>query len=839
MWEAIVYLERALLLNEEIYRWTALGRFHRYLSIESNALLATEKALDSSPTNLAALEERAAILANTGRFDEALEVINKRLELAANAWVDAVKAYVLLRKGEWKSIWYRDLRATCYRKLGETSLAEEDHRWIWSRYDPSNDNDQSYFAGAAYRLAMADPSQIDRGLMDRAIEINRKLLDDPAQDSFSVYCDLAAYSLASGDLAEGEKYFDEAIARAINRRQVDDLINFELKTLEESLPAWRHGAQAREVLDRVKEKIETRKIELEKPRSAEAELENEVAKLEAQGKNEGWAWVGAKAGLARLYVADARWEEAARTYQLLLQEELERFPEARAGLSNALNNIQLAGDQLLKEGKPAEAIERFEQVLGFSSETPAEEKKKETELLCRIAYARFDLKDLAAARANFTEALQLFRENGAGDPGEALGSVCRSLLGNAAQYWALDDEWKAFESTAQKDERLTGELAAARKSLSHFLDELYQLSPQSGKSFQMLPVVTPIAVEIENSLAPEDAENDWSLIKNDIPKMRERIQNDMGVSVPGVRIRTNETDLLYGSYIIMLDEVPLVLGYVRHEMRYCPESQATLEALGIPLSDLEESLHPMTGEQGCWVSADHWKLVIGHGLELWEEPLIFMLYHLEAVLRRNLADFLGVQEVEDFIENWKQTRRGSSLIKEALPDQASRIRLVWLLQALVKEGVPITYWEEILEEVKRVGLSSDDVSETLRAVRLRLKDYLPGNNLAAPRMFLPEEIEQSIERGVWREGGKTFLALTPEETQEILSEIRELIGSNSKKLILVTRSAELRPVIRRLVELEFPDLVVTSIEELLSQEELSEAPQGIEKEQTKGAENDA
>ena len=96
-WDAVRWLELALVLDpKDTYSWAYLGRFFRYLNLESNGELVSRRTVELDKDNLAALEERAAMLANRGQFDEASQVINRRRELEANAWADAVAAYILI-----------------------------------------------------------------------------------------------------------------------------------------------------------------------------------------------------------------------------------------------------------------------------------------------------------------------------------------------------------------------------------------------------------------------------------------------------------------------------------------------------------------------------------------------------------------------------------------------------------------------------------------------------------------------------------------------------------------------------------------------------------------------
>ena len=69
MWESAAFTERGLLLyDEEASSWACLGRYHRFLKNEANALLATEKAWKLAPENPLVQEERAAILADVEKL---------------------------------------------------------------------------------------------------------------------------------------------------------------------------------------------------------------------------------------------------------------------------------------------------------------------------------------------------------------------------------------------------------------------------------------------------------------------------------------------------------------------------------------------------------------------------------------------------------------------------------------------------------------------------------------------------------------------------------------------------------------------------------------------------
>jgi flagellar biosynthesis protein FlhA len=252
-----------------------------------------------------------------------------------------------------------------------------------------------------------------------------------------------------------------------------------------------------------------------------------------------------------------------------------------------------------------------------------------------------------------------------------------------------------------------------------------------------------------------------------------------------------------------------------------------VEALGVPAEELSEAADPVIGEPGCWAPLAHAGRLAKAGFPLWQDPLAFMVRQLEALLHNHLSRFLGVQETAALLESWSQEASGAALVRAAIPDAATRLRFGWLLQALLDEKAPITDWRAILQSVAATGLPDRDVSAPLQAVRLALREQLPGNRPGAIHLPLPPLVESSLESWIWRENGVSFLALPPEETQEALAALRELLAphEDSRNLALIVSSGELRLPLRRLIALEFPQVAVLSRDEVMAQtpEEVEDA----------------
>ena len=213
------------------------------------------------------------------------------------------------------------------------------------------------------------------------------------------------------------------------------------------------------------------------------------------------------------------------------------------------------------------------------------------------------------------------------------------------------------------------------------------------------------------------------------------------------------------------------------------------------------------------------------------DPLFFVTAHLEAVLRDNIAAFLGAQEVDELIAEWSSTEEDAALVESVVPDTSARLRLTSILRALLGERVPLTRWQDILEVVG--AHAEDDLLDVVRAVRLTLSDQLPGNDWAMRHVLVPERCEAGIASGA----GSPQDPVPAEAAHDLLTFVRGEVAERDHETALIVRNAELRATIRRLVRAEFPFLAVLAENELVAYHEAKEA--AAEALATEGASLDA
>ncbi len=338
---------------------------------------------------------------------------------------------------------------------------------------------------------------------------------------------------------------------------------------------------------------------------------------------------------------------------------------------------------------------------------------------------------------------------------------------------------------------------------------------QEGQSAQMMPVVTPIALEVAADLVPLVDDTGGSNFLNElIPMMRDGLFYELGVRYPGLRVRGNEGDLPPGSYIIMVNEIPLVMGTVDKTKCLVNDTPDRLRLLGI---EAEPAQNPANGNACGWISSEQRKLAEDAGLTTWDAPGYIVL-HLSAVLRKNAAEFVGIQETQNMLEQLEQAF--PALVKEVVPKAVSPFQLTDILRRLVEEEISIRDLRNILQALAEWGPVENDTVMLTEYVRAALKRYISHKYTRGQSTLivylLDPQIEETVRSSVQHTSSGSYLALEPEITQEILAAVRNEVGNlpPSAQQPVVLTTMEIRRYFRKLVELEFPHLAVLSYQEL-------------------------
>ena len=383
-----------------------------------------------------------------------------------------------------------------------------------------------------------------------------------------------------------------------------------------------------------------------------------------------------------------------------------------------------------------------------------------------------------------------------------IGTLAYVLMRSKARSPESADDMPANEIQAAGEETRHRQIEAAKK--------------QEGQAQQMLPVVTPIALEVAADLIPlvEDAGGGNKFLGEMVPMMRDGLFYERGVKFPGIRVRGNETDLPDGTYIIMINEVPIISGNLSLANVLVNDTVDRLTLLNITG---EEAINPANGSECAWIPEEYAGIAEQAGLTTWDAAG-YMVLHLSSILRKNASEFLGIQEVQNMLEQLEQAF--PALVKEVVPKAVSPFQLTDIMRRLVEEEISIRDLGSVLLALAEWGQVESDTVMLTEYVRNALKRYIShkytrgGNTLVV--YLLDPQIEETVRGSIQHTQSGSYLALEPEITQEILTSVRNEVGNlpppAQNPVILTTM--EIRRYFRKLVELEFPHLAVLSYQEL-------------------------
>jgi tetratricopeptide (TPR) repeat protein len=846
--KAVAWLECGLLLDpEDPYIWTNLGRFLSYLNFDSNAAAATGQALKLDRNSVPALEAHAFTLIYLGDFEGAEDAIYQKAQLDPSESPDYSKLWIFVLQRKYdlamklldpliekfpQGIDYLDLRASCRERSGhlDGARADWDHLLkVYGESKPPRPQPPDFaVCHAAYKL----------GHWLDAIDWFKQLRDVPIETEGRASLYLGLSEMAAGDWQDGPYHLSQGVRETEAAWVLAEFLEFDFhpfRVTGERLETDR--AILRELEVQVHRRIEDLS---QRPPNPIQELRNRLERLELSGRLDSLDAVVVRAILARQYAMTDRFYESGLFYRELLRHPAD-FPEASRGVTIALGHLS----------DSAAARLRAEQVCGALEDCllPGKRLALETgaaelipDFTAQIALARFMQGDRVDAHKGFATALDERRKADPTGGGRWLGELCSAALGNGLRYWALLDFWESAGLLAV-DEPLQHDLSSAGDALSGFLPAHVGLSLSKGSLSQFSWIVRPVVVELDARLVPEDIRN-WTLLRQYIPEMQDRILATTGVESPGLHIRDNSATVHPGAYAFLLDEVPVIRGILERSaagraqnatasnvaesppggndawMRFSPRPIDTVLAAGLPPEGLVPGVHPITGEEGCWIAQPFWAQSETQGVELWPEPISYLVQHLEGFLRRNLASFLSVEAVSRWLE--KAARTLPDLVKSAVPDAAARLALCRLQRALVQEDVPILDAAVILEEFAGTQRETD-LSLTIAAVRKRLKAQLPGNQRDVMRIPLPPDIEAKLALAVTGSGSRRCLALSEDDTDRILAELRPLLLRDGSGQALVVKDANLRRFVRQFVQSGWADVPILAVDELLQPSEVIRA----------------
>ncbi len=641
-WKSAFYVERAVLLQPDEDTYLSLLSLC-YMSLSRSTSALVTMPLVPGSAELLYLKALMLIFLEDEHAGEAFQSIddhNKTIDLRlAYAWllylkkdfsgaIEQLDQCIAIDENHFNA-WI--LRGRIYRLLGDDVQAQANFQQIWKKTTPGLPLD---IPGNLMKRAYAG---YELGYYTDAIDILQVAIEKASASYFDIYSALMFCYLNLENIDDAKKACLDALKQipALTLQlhsNLQDLNEFEQFHLRENAKTL----YTREVLALYRDELEKklRQVREQAERDSGAVLELVQPIEENQFEAGSIEWVSSLAGAARLSLRTQQFDKAIEYYSMLVEaydsNEQLLMPEARIGLARAFKEV---GIEKAFEGQIEDAVEALYHSLQLYNDAKQDNMGQK---IIQDVYARITTREHYLAISEIIH-----------------------LLANES---AVDTQRRHGLSIAQLELSKNSYLATMHPSRKE--KDFEQLTPQ-------FIAAGCLTIELGLGLIDERLLNE-QVIKIDIPEMRKRVHQNMGVHVPGIQLRDN-LSLPYYCYQILFYNTP----FVTETIDVNNSSDGMLEAYHVILSQMEE------------------------------------------LLLANLDILLGTQEVQFTLDEWKKEggEEYRTLMSEALPDELSVARLAQVLRRLVRERISVADLGTILKAFKdKKGLEVDEIARYIRGI---------------------------------------------------------------------------------------------------------------------------
>jgi flagellar biosynthesis protein FlhA len=230
-----------------------------------------------------------------------------------------------------------------------------------------------------------------------------------------------------------------------------------------------------------------------------------------------------------------------------------------------------------------------------------------------------------------------------------------------------------------------------------------------------------------------------------------------------------------------------------------------------------ETKEPVFGLPAIWITDDRKDEAQYNGYTVVDLSTI-VATHLTEVMKANLAELFGRQELVKILDNFKE--ENPKIVTDLVPEIMPLGIVLKVLQNLLREGVSIRDLRTILETLAEFGPATKDPEALTEYARQSLyrtiTERIKSGAGDVPLFTLDRGLEEAVARGIIQSDHGSQLNLDPKVTQTILASLNEKIEeatSQGEKMVVLC-SPVIRRHFKRLTEKFIPNMIVVSHNEL-------------------------
>lgn len=299
-----------------------------------------------------------------------------------------------------------------------------------------------------------------------------------------------------------------------------------------------------------------------------------------------------------------------------------------------------------------------------------------------------------------------------------------------------------------------------------------------------------------------------------ISHIRKQFATDWGIILPSIRIKDN-LEIKPGAYSLKIKGIDIASAELMPDHHLAMDPGTVIEEM-----DGMKTIEPVFGLSAVWITEDQKEDAQYNGYTVVDLSTVIAT-HLTEVLKSNLSELFGRQELVTVLDKFKETY--PKIVGDLVPDILPLGTVLKVLQNLLKENVSIRDLRTILETLAEYGTSIKDaqtLTENARqALHRTITESIKSEQGEIPLFSLDRSIEEAIANNIVTSEGIDQLSLDPRLTQNILSSLNEKIEEATEmgERMVVLCSPLIRRHFKMLTEKFIPNLMVVSHNEISSE----------------------
>jgi flagellar biosynthesis protein FlhA len=342
----------------------------------------------------------------------------------------------------------------------------------------------------------------------------------------------------------------------------------------------------------------------------------------------------------------------------------------------------------------------------------------------------------------------------------------------------------------------------------------------AGEKLESLLHVDTLQIELGYGLVGlADKRKNGDLLER-VTGVRRTFAQEMGMVVPPIRLRDN-LQLGANEYRFLLKGNPIAQGQLMPGYwlaMNATNSRVTLKGVA--------TVEPVFQLPATWITDVERKQAELNGFTVVDAASV-LVTHLSETVKRNCHEILSRQDVQNLLDNLKQTH--PTVVNELVPAQLTVGHIQRILQNLLAEGIAIRNLAGILEKVgdyASVTKSPDELSEyARRTLGPQLAKPFQNENGALRAITLDPRLEQQLANGVRQSPTEVSLLLEPRLARHVVDSLskhlQQMLSAGHPPLVLC--APQIRLAFRRFFETTFADLNVLSYAEIPARVEIQSA----------------